>query len=323
MDTLTTTPLKSSSFNHTAREISHFWRELPDKAFFFVLVTAWLALFHFLGNSTFGYTNTPSLFGWMKFVFSGSAEESHGFLIPLAVLALFYWKRKTLLSVQKQVWWPALGMILLALFLHVLGFLVQQTRISIVAFFLGLYGLTGLVWGREWLKETFFPFFLFGFCVPIAAVIEPVTVPLRAFAAKISTSISHLLGIDVISEGTQIFNAAHTFQYEVAAACSGLRSLIAIMVIAIIYAFVAFEKKSQRALLIVAAVPLAIAGNVLRLLAIIVSAEMFGQNAGNYVHENTILSLLPYVPAVLGLLFLGRFMARKKPMTMPVASPAL
>ena len=41
------------------------WHRLPNKGLFLVLLAAWLALFHFLGNSTFGYVDTPSLLGWM------------------------------------------------------------------------------------------------------------------------------------------------------------------------------------------------------------------------------------------------------------------
>jgi len=37
----------------------------PNKAFFFLLLAAWLALFHFLGNSVLGYIRTPSLLQWM------------------------------------------------------------------------------------------------------------------------------------------------------------------------------------------------------------------------------------------------------------------
>src|SRR2546426_200125 len=44
------------------------WRRMPDKSIFFVLLAAWFALFHFLGNSTLGYVKTPSLFGWWFWV---------------------------------------------------------------------------------------------------------------------------------------------------------------------------------------------------------------------------------------------------------------
>jgi exosortase/archaeosortase family protein len=56
------------------------------------------------------------------------------------------------------------------------------------------------------------------------------------------------------------------------------------------------------------AFPLAVASNVIRLTSIIVSAEAFGQSAGNYVHKNAWLSLLPYAVAMGGIWFVGRWL---------------
>ena len=54
-----------AEFPGFADELRAYWRGLPNKTVFFPLLAAWLALFHFLGNATFGYTNTPSLLRWM------------------------------------------------------------------------------------------------------------------------------------------------------------------------------------------------------------------------------------------------------------------
>jgi exosortase len=307
-------------------EFADCWQRLPNKALFFGLLAAWLALFQFLGNATFGYIDTASLLRWMAkaywnpvepedhvygigYFMSGFTDDGHGFLIPVVVLALLWWKREKLLSLSNRLWWP--GMILLAgaLLLHLVGYLVQQPRVSIVALFAGIYALTGLVWGAGWLRATFFPCILFVFCIPVTSIGEPITFPLRNFVAKIVTIISNdVLGMSVIREGTQIFNSAHTYGYEVAAACSGLRSLIAILALATIYGFITFESGWKRCLVVLSAVPLAVIGNVLRMMCIIIAAEMSGQKLGNYVHESTFFSLLPYVPAVIGMMFLGRWL---------------
>ena len=94
-------------------EIRSFWRQLPDKALFFALLGAWLALFQFLGNSTLGYVKTHSLFGWLWFVYDTTPDDAHGLYIPLVVLGLFWWKRETLLATAKAIWWPALTLVVL------------------------------------------------------------------------------------------------------------------------------------------------------------------------------------------------------------------
>ena len=72
-----------------------------------------------------------------------------------------------------------------------------------------------------------------------------------------------------------------------------------------------------------AAVPLAVAANVLRLTTIIVAAEAFGQKAGNFVHENSWLSLMPYVPAIGGILLIGHWLRENKRLRVPNRQPAL
>jgi exosortase len=296
-------------------ELLRCWRELPNKGFFFCLLAAWLLLFQFLGSSTFGYVDTASLPGWMVNAYRdgvGEEAEEHGFLVPLVVLALFYWKRKELLALPHRIWPPALLLLALASGLHVVGYLVQQPRLSIVAMFLGIYALMGLAWGPGWLRKSFFPFFLFAFCIPVASIAQPLTFPMRIMVSRIVAACSQVLDIDVVREGTQLFNAQHTYRYEVAAPCSGMHSLMAILCIATIYGFVAFEKNWKRLLLIASAFPLSVLGNVVRMMSIIVAAEVSGQSAGNYIHESTFFSLAPYLPAMAGLMLLGHWL-RKRP----------
>jgi exosortase/archaeosortase family protein len=116
-----------------------------------------------------------------------------------------------------------------------------------------------------------------------------------------------LIGIDVIRDGTQIFDSQREFCYDVAPACSGIHSLVAMVLMTVIYGQMFFRSPWKQIGLVAAAFPLAVAGNVFRLMLIIVTAETFGVTAGNFVHENTVLSLLPYVPAVGGLLLLARW----------------
>jgi exosortase len=300
-------------WSEIGRECVEFWRRMPDKAAFFVLFVAWVVLFHFLGNSTLGYTRSHSLFGWAYFVYSTNGQgEDIGMFVPLVVLALVYWKRKVLLEVPKAPWWPAIFLLAGALVLHGVGYFVQQTRLSIVAFFLGLYAIMGLVWGRRWLAAIFFPFIVFAFCLPLSSEAEAVTLQMRLWATSITSAIGNGLGIGLIQDGTRIFDQSGRFQYEVAAACSGIRSLTATLMIAVVYAFVSFRNVGRRLLLILSAFPLAIIANVFRLTMIIVTAEAFGQSAGDFVHKNPFLSLLPYLPVFVGLALLGRLLREQE-----------
>ena len=304
-------------------ELVAAWRQLPNKQFFFILLLAWLALFQFLGNSTFGYLDTNSLLKWIYLLgmaSSGATEmdDNQMIIAPLVVIGLFYWKRKELLKQPMQIWTPALGIIALGLLFHIAGYRVQQPRISIVALFTGIYGLMGLAWGPKFLRASFFPFFLFVFCVPLGTLSQFITVPLRSVAVSIVVFITHLLPhVEVLRRGNELIDPHGHFKYEVAAACGGIRSLIMTVMLAIVFGFVVFKAMWKRILLIVLAAPLAVAGNVLRLLIVVITASFWGQHAGNWIHDNTITSLLPYVPAMLTLFWLGGLLEKKVAVVAP------
>ena len=313
--------MNGTQVNETSRsswqDTADCWRRLPNKTFFFVLLAAWLALFQFWGNSILGYIHTPSLFSWMYEAYNNpanpAADDGHGDFIPFLVAGLLWWKRKELLAQPLSLWWPGMVLLVLAMVLHIMGYVLQQPRISIVALFTGIYGLMGLAWGRGWLKKSFFPFFLFIFAIPLGSLGNAVTFPLRLLVTWLVAGVAHwVLGIGVMRAGTQLFDPSGTYQYDVAAACSGIRSLVAIFLLATIYGFLSFRSTWQRLFLMALAFPFAVLGNLVRMLFIIVAAELGGQETGNYVHESTWISLIPYAPAIIGLLWIGRWMEKRR-----------
>jgi exosortase len=286
--------------------------QLPGRLWFGLLLILWIGLFHLLGNSTLGYVNTPSLFGWMKYAYDKGYDDQLGYLVPFIVLVLMWWKRQELLAVEKRIWWPAAIIVVIGLCLHILGFLIQQTRVSVVGFFIGLYGLMGVAWGPLWLRATFFPYFLFVFSVPLGNTAERITFPLRMLATQLSVGISHgLLGINVLQQGTALWAPSGKFRYEIAAACSGIRSLTLFVLFTTVLGFVYLNAPWRRLTIIASAFPLAVFSNVVRLLCIIVAAEAFGQEAGTRLHDSSWFSPLPYVPSLLAVVALSKWLEEK------------
>jgi exosortase len=295
-------------------EVQAVWRAIPNRWLILVSIGSWVGLFHWLGNSTLGYVNTPSIFGWWHWTLTQIPDEEHAWIMPLVVLALLWCKRKEFLELEKRVFWPALFVLLMAIMLHTAGYIIQQSRLSVVAFVLGIYGLLGLFLGRSWMWLALFPFSLFVFCIPLGpGGIEIVSFPLRLLATKISALVCDVfLGISVMQNGTQLFDAGGTYQYEVAAACSGIRSLTAILAFGVIYAYLSFKTAWRRLIIAALAIPLAVLANVFRLTLIVLAAEAFGQSAGNYVHDSSVFSLLPYIPAIGGMLVFGWWLSEER-----------
>ena len=298
------------------QDIMECWQRLPNKVFFFTLLTAWCLLFQFWGNSILGYFHSPSLFAWLYDAYTvGGEKNDSGYcrFIPFLVIGLFWWKRKELLALPLKPWWPGLLLLFGMLALHVFGFLIQQPIPSVIAMLAGIYALMGLAWGREWLRHSIYPFFLFAFSLPVTGHLDFILFPLRLFVCWLVEIIAHIIGIDIIRRGTQLIDPSGTYGYDVAAACGGMRSLIAVFLLATLVAFGMLRAPGKRILLIALAVPFAVLGNTFRLLVIIVAAEIGGQAWGDYVHAGgpfSLLSLLPYIPGIIGLLWVGRWLEK-------------
>jgi exosortase len=317
-------PNRMTALDQFRREFAICWQKMPGIGWFLLLAAAWTLLFAVLGNATLGYVNTSSLFGWLDWVCSrkNTGDEHIPFML-LVVLGLFWWKRQELTDVPKRMWWPGGFVVLLGMGFHILGFSAfQECRISLVGFFVGLYGLMGVVWGPQFMRASFFPVVVFCFFLPIGGTLaDKITFPLRLLATQITAGLSQGIGINVIQQGTTLLDSNGSFTYEVAAACSGIRSLTVTLLISVIYAFLGLSGWSRRIVMIGAAFPLAVAANVMRLLTIIIAAESFGQTAGNEVHESWWMSLIPYVPMVFGIFWLGRWLKGREVTQALAANP--
>src|SRR5580765_2836710 len=114
-------------------EFLKYWERLPNKGFFLVLLLAWLSLFQFLGNSTFGYLPTASLLRWTWVVSQPAADaavpdDAHVLMIPFLVLGLFWWKRRELMAQPMRTWPAGLGIVTLGLLLHIVGYAAQHNK---------------------------------------------------------------------------------------------------------------------------------------------------------------------------------------------------
>jgi exosortase len=260
-------------------------------------------LFHYMGN-TVDTVNSRSAFFWMwarwqdTISFGGvganhpdasGADYSHGILIPFVSIWAVWYRRRELLAASRQMDVRGLPLIMLALLMHWVGAKMQQTRISLMALVILLWAIPFLFWGWKSAKHLIFPVGYLIFCIPLN-FLDVIAFPLRILAAQISAGTLNALGADVIREGSAI-RALDTFGAErwavdVAAPCSGLRSLLAMTALTSVYAWVTQDRQWKKWLLFMSSIPLAIAGNVGRIAVIGLTAETFGQKlATGVVHD--------------------------------------
>ena len=189
---------------------------------------------------------------------------SHGFFVPL-FSAFVLWQdrfRLARLAVNPSSW----GLLIAvgALSVLVLGVMGAELFLSRVSLLLLLAGLVIFFLGWNYFRAVLFPWAFLILMIPVPAIIfNQITFPLQLLASKIAAGLLPLLGVPVLREGNVINLPAMVL--EVAEACSGIRSLLSLATLAIIYGYLMESRNSIRVGLALASLPIAVAANSLRI----------------------------------------------------------
>jgi exosortase len=226
---------------------------------------------------------------------------SHAPLIPMVTAWLLWRRRRELLGAPRETAGWAAWLVALALVLYWVGHKSALWRITMVSLILLLWAAPLYLWGWEFGKWLMFPVGFLLFALPLNFVANW-TNPLKRFVSATSTVLLNMGGVHVERNGAQIFSVPHgQFQLEVADACSGINSLIALLTLATIYGYVTRERLWQRLLLVVSAVPLAMFGNLVRVTSSAIVGHLMGQPAiGSFDKFSTFLVFIPAIAALLG-----------------------
>ena len=235
-------------------------------------------------------------------------DYSHGFLVPFLSAYLVWERREKLLTmpVVPSIWGVGvLGFGLSMLFIGSIGAELYAQRTSLIVV---LAGLVLLVLGREFLRVLMFPIVFLLFMVPLPAiVVNAVSFPLQLFAAKTATFCLFNFGIPVLREGNVIVLSGMTL--EVAEACSGIRSLQALLALGTVYAYFSQRVMWKQWALVLLSIPIAIVANAFRVSGTGVLAHYFGIEAAEGFYH-TFSGWLIFVIAFVMLLGSGAILAR-------------
>ena len=206
-------------------------------------------------------------------VFMSPLEDlSYGWYVPLFSAYVVWRERRELVESLGD---PSLvGFLLLvpAFFVGFLGIRGYQVRFEILGFVGLLIALPWIFFGRTTAKRLLFPAMFLLFCLPLHSFLDIVTIHLRQLAVGISYAVMRGVGVEVVREGTMLLSPTGAFAIDVAEPCSGLRSLFAMAALTAGYSYFTQPTWLRRGALFAMAVPVAIAGNVVRILSIVVVA---------------------------------------------------
>jgi exosortase len=202
--------------------------------------------------------------GWLVLQWWHDPNFSHGFFVPAFSLYVFWSKRETLRRMPLSPSWSGLPALLIGLMLLFVGNLGAELFLSRSSLLLVIAGLVVCFFGWAHQREILFPWLFLLLMIPIPAIIfNQVTFPLQLLASRLATGMLQLLGVAVLREGNIIHLAA--MDLEVAQACSGIRSLLSLTTLAIIYGYLLENSQRIRVILALAAVPIAVIANSLRI----------------------------------------------------------
>jgi exosortase len=216
---------------------------------------------------------------------SDDPNFSHGFIVPLFSAFIVWTKRKELaaLAVKPCAW--GLPVIVGSLVLMVIGSLGAEIFVARVSLILLLAGIILFLLGWRFFKELLFPWMFLFLMIPIPAIIfSQMTLPLQTLAAKLAAAALQLVGIPVFREGNIIMLPA--MPLEVAEACSGIRSLLSLGTLAIIYGYFTEARVSLRVVLAFASIPIAVLANGFRIFGTGIMVQYWNpERALGFFHE--------------------------------------
>ena len=261
---------------------------------------------------------------------------SHGLLIPFIIGYILWLQRDKLAAVpiRPAVLWGGLAIVcaLFALWAGVAGAELYTQRLSLLL----LLGGTALYfWGAQVLRLLLVPLSLLFLALPIPAIVfNKIAFPLQLFASRCAVWSMSVLGMPVLRQGNVIelkpLNSIETKKLEVVEACSGIRSLMTLITLAVVFAYFTHPRQKgdqpprtflqwiksygfwRSAIIVLSAVPIAILTNALRVSGTGVLAHYYGtQVADGFFHSFSGWAI--YIVAFLMLFGVGWILDRFKP----------
>lgn len=210
---------------------------------------------------------------------------SHSFVVPLFGGFLVWQKRETLRALTPTGSWLGLSVLLVGVGAFLLGdvggeeFLMRSSLILVIA------GLILFHLGTQIFRVVAFPLSFLFFMIPLPALVfNAIAFPLQGLAAQNAAWTLDLLGVPVLRDGN-VIHLSH-MSLGITEACSGIRSLISLLALAVIWAYLTLPGMWAKIMLLVAAVPITIVANTGRVVLTGLIGQWYGiQYAQGFFHS--------------------------------------
>jgi exosortase len=212
-------------------------------------------------------------------------DFTHGFFVPLFSAFVIWQERSRLAALIPRPSWSGLFLLAFGMGVLILGQLGADIFLPRVSLLIVLASLIVLFLGWNFFRALLFPWAFLFLMIPIPAIIfNHITFPLQLLTSKVASTTLPWMGVPVFREGNVI--NLPVMQLEVAEACSGIRSLMSLATLAVIYGYLMERKVAVRILLVLASVPIAVAANGLRIVGTGLLVQYWDpEKAQGFFHE--------------------------------------
>ena len=212
-------------------------------------------------------------------------DYSHGFLVPLFSAYVLWHQRERWMKCEIRPSNFGLLVMLGAIGLFLLGSLGAELFTSRFSLLVLLAGIILFLAGWRFLRAAFFPLAFLIFLIPLPVIIyNQITFPLQLLASRFATFWLELVHVPVLRDGNVL--VLSNYSLEVVEACSGIRSLLALISLAVIYVYFLEPRLWARIVLIILMIPIAIVTNAIRIMGAGMLAHRFGPAAAEgFLHE--------------------------------------
>lgn len=265
------------------RSFLNWIRQRPLSAFLFLAVSA--TVVYFFGLLPLYANHTQPIWEWAWLRFLPQYNQEHSKLIPPLVLFLVWYHRDEIRQAPQKGSNLGLLFVGVGLICYVIADRAFQPRVALFGFPFLVYGMVLYLWGREVARVLRFPIALLFFMIPLGAI-EQMTFKLQFLIIGFVKVLSSLCGIAIYTVGTSIRPVHGDWGFEIAEGCSGIRSLIAMVMLTAVYVHLCEKVFWKKIVILLASVLFAIVGNAGRIFTIIVLGQLgYARFAGGIYHD--------------------------------------
>ena len=261
----------------------HRWL-IPFAAFLFVI-----------GVLAFGLPYSTSLWSAKRTIagliygmcggWNGNLDNSYCLMVLPIVLYLVWQRWGDLRTAPVQSANSGLAMIAVALLLYWFGMRAANQYFGFLGLQVLVAGMVVWLWGWAVFRIVLFPWAFLGFGWPLPFLDPLIAFPLRMTMSNLAGKILPMMGIPTVQSGTALMSPPDTlhnialgsrFEIDIADPCSGIRSLFALLMFSALFGYLFLPKMWQQWVIFLSAFPLAILGNLVRVILLVLGSIYFG-----------------------------------------------